>query len=97
MSETTKSPFKTRHESLGYFFGQPLESFENLLQIQPSTSTSAANQSKKPTDLEIIRQWIYVEDQNRNTRSHSDVNSITIVTNNLIEFYTKYHPSIELR
>ena len=36
-----KSP-KTRYESLGYFFGQPLNSFENLLQnehAQPSTST----------------------------------------------------------
>ena len=91
MSETAKSPkaegkrspFKTRHESLGYFFGQPLDSFENLLQPSENTqpSTSAAVQSKKPTDLEIIRQWIYVEDQNRTTRSHSDVNSITRLLN----------------
>ena len=31
----TKSPPKKRHEAIRFFFGQPLESFENLL-IQPS-------------------------------------------------------------
>ena len=38
-----KSPLKKRHEAIKFFFGQQLESFENLLNIQPSTS---ANQSK---------------------------------------------------
>ena len=42
-----KSPLKKRHEAIKFFFGQPLESFENLLNIQPSTSD---DQSKiKPT------------------------------------------------
>ena len=89
-----KSPFKTRYESLGYFFGLPLESFENLLPVQPSNS---AIPPPKPTDLDIIRHWIYHEDQIRITRSHSNVNNIGIVTANLIEFYTKYHPLVELR
>ena len=96
-----RSPLKTRHESLGYFFGQPLESFENLLLVQPSTSATAAaaaDQNKiKPTNLDIIQHWIYHEDRNRTTKSHSDVNTIGIVTDNLVEFYTKYHPSVELR
>ena len=96
-----KSPPKTRHELLGYFFGQPLESFEKLLQIQPTAqpSTSASvNQNKiQPTDLDIIRHWMYHEDQNRTTKRHSDVNTIGIVTDSLIDFYTKYHPSVELR
>ena len=88
-----RSPFKTRYESLGYFFGQPLESFENLLPVQPSTSAIAP----KPTDLDVIRHWMYQEDQSRTTRSHNNVNNIGIVTNNLVEFYIKYHPSVELR
>ena len=98
-----KSPPKTRYELLGYFFGQPLESFENLLQVQPnanpSTSASASpNQSRiQPTDLDIIRHWMYHEDQHRTTKRHSDVNTIGIVTDSLIDFYTKYHPSVELR
>ena len=76
-----------------------MESFENLLLVQPSTSaTAAADQNKiKPTDLDIIRQWMYHEDRNRTTKSHSDVNTIGIVTDNLVEFYTKYHSSVELR
>ena len=85
-----KSPLKKRHEAIGYFFGQPLESFENLLKVQPSTSTSA-NQSKiKPTDLDIIQHWMYLEDQKTS-------NSVNIATDNLVEFYTKNHPSVELR
>ena len=89
-----RSP-KTRHESLGYFFGQPLESFENLLQsehaehAQPSTSTL---QSKiKPTDLDIIRHWMYLEDQNKAN------SNIGVVTDNLMHFYIKHHPSVGLR
>ena len=89
-----KSPFKTRYESLGYFFGQPLESFENLLPDQPSTSAIAPT---KPTDLDIIRHWMYQEDQSRTTRSHNNVNTIGVVSDNLVAFYRKYHPSVELR
>ena len=89
-----KSPFKTRYESLGYFFGQPLESFDNLLPVQPSTSAIA---TAKPTDLDVIRHWMYQEDQSRTTRSHNSVNTIGIVTDNLVEFYRKYHTSVELR
>ena len=87
----TKSPPKKRHEAIRFFFGQPLESFENLL-IQPSSSsTSSANQSPiKPTDFDIIRHWMHVEGQNTS-------NSVNIVTDNLIAFYEKYHPSVELR
>ena len=94
-SPKAKSPFKTRFQTLGYFFGQPLKSFDELLQVQPSTS---ANQNIiKPTDLDIIRHWMYQEDQSRTTRSHNNVNTIGIVTDNLVEFYRKYHSSVELR
>ena len=83
MSETppkVKSPVKKHHEAIVYVFGQPLESFES------------ANQNKvKPTDIDIIRHWMYLEGQK--TAS----NSVNIVTDNLVDFYTKYHPSVELR
>ena len=87
-SKDKKSPLKTRHESLGYFFGQPLESFENLLQ--------ASSTPIKPTDQDIIRHWIYLEDKNRSSLSHSG-SVIGNVTDNLIDFYTKYHPLVDLR
>ena len=44
-----KSPLKRRHEAIKFFFGQPLETFENLLNIQPSSSTSADQSKIKPT------------------------------------------------
>ena len=94
-----KSPLKTRQESLGYFFGQALESFDKLLQLQSPTSTASANEiNVKPRDLDIIRHWMYQEDQNRTSKRNSDSSAVIgIVTDNLIEFYTKYHPSVELR
>ena len=83
-SQTENLPKKN---PLTYFFGQPLESFEKLLEVQPSSST---NQSHvKPTDQDIIRHWMYLEDQ-------KNLNSVKTVTDNLIEFYGKYHPSMEL-
>ena len=74
-----KSPVKKHHEAIVYAFGQPLESFEN----------NSANQ--KPTDLDIIRHWMYLEGQKNPS------NSVNIVTDNLIAFYTRHHPSVELR
>ena len=64
-----KSPLRTRQEILGYFYGQPLESFEKLLEVQPAA---------QPTDLDIIRHWIYIEDsllenKYRTTKSNSAV------------------------
>ena len=82
------SPYKKRHEVLGYMFGQPLESFEKLLEVQPSTSATTTNQIK-PTDLDIIRHWMYLD--------KSDGNLIGIVTDNLMDFYSKHHPFEELR
>ena len=75
-----KSPVKKRHEAIVYAFGQPLESFET---------------ANKPTDLDIIRHWMYLEDQK--TKSNSTSNSVNIAAKNLVEFYTKYHSSVELR
>ena len=93
MSEAqTTTEISPKKSPLIYFFGQPLDSFDKLLE-QPSAS---ANQNEvKPTDLHIIRHWIYLEDQKKKSKSH--LNSVTCVTENLIAFYSKYHPSVELR
>ena len=80
---TGNSPKKN---PLTYFFGQPLESFEELLEVQPSSTNHS---HVKPTDQDIIRHWMYLEDQ-------KNLNSVKTVTDNLIEFYGKYHPSMEL-
>ena len=79
---TENSPKKN---PLSYFFGEPLESFDKLLEGIPTDQSNV-----KPTDLDIIRHWMYLEDQK------SDLNSVKTVTDNLIEFYRKYHPSVEL-
>ena len=71
-----KSPVKKRHEAIVYAFGQPLESFETANKV-------------KPTDLDIIRHWMYLEGQKKN--------SLNIVTDNLIAFYQKHYPLVELR
>ena len=71
-----KSPVKKRHEAIAYVFGQPLESFETANNV-------------KPTDLDIIRHWMYLEGQKKN--------SLNIVTDNLIAFYQKHYPLVELR
>ena len=41
-----KSPFKTRYEAIGWFFGKPLEDFNHLLPVQPVDSRA---QSPKPS------------------------------------------------
>ena len=56
----------------------------------------------QPTNLDIIRHWIYVEDsllekKYRTTKSNLDLNTIEIVSANLVKFYTKYHLSVELQ
>ena len=87
---TENSPKKN---PLSFFFGEPLESFDKLLEVQPSTSANLSN--VKPTDFDIIRHWMYLEDQNRKLKNN--LNSVDTLTNNLVAFYAKYHPSIELR
>ena len=94
MSESqTATEISLKKSPLTYFFGQPLESFDKLLEVQPSTSANLSN--VKPTDFDIIRHWMYLEDQNRKLKSN--LNSVDTLTNNLVAFYTKYHPSVELR
>ena len=96
MSEAqTTTEISPKKSPLTYFFGQPLESFDKLLEVQSMPSTSANQTNVKPTDFDIIRHWMYLEDQNRKLKSN--LNSVDTLTNNLVAFYTKYHPSVELR
>ena len=99
-SPVPKSPFKTRFEVLGYFFGSPLESFDNLLPLPTSTSVKNHlifdNGKPKPTDLQIVKHWINIYDKTRISLRFPESNSVIWrVTDNLIEFW-KNNSSEEL-
>ena len=90
--KSVKSPVKSCYQRLGYFFGEPLESFDHLLQVTASTSTNS--DKIKPSDLDIIRHFIYLKDQNKT----STIQYVTgLLTDNLIEFWATHHSSKELR
>ena len=95
---TPKSPFKTRFESLGYFFGSSLESFDDLLSSPSSPSSSASvnnstlfdNGKVIPTDFHVLKHWINVYDKTRTSKRFSEANLVIwIVTDNLIEYWGK--------
>ena len=94
-SPVPKSPFKTRFEVLGYFFGSPLESFDNLLPV-PTSTTSVKNPlvfdngKPKPTDFQILKHWINIYDKTRTSIRFPESNSVIWrVADNLIEFWRK--------
>ena len=105
-----KSPFKTRYEAIGWFFGKPLEDFNHLLPVKsptteqpkPSTSSSpdlsAFNTDKiLPTDLDIINHWIFQCDRTRTSKAFPEANEVIWkVTDNLRNFWQN-HTSVELR
>ena len=109
----TKSPFKTRYEVLGWLFGKPLDDFNCLLPVkpvdssQPSTSKSphpdvqpsALDMDKiLPTDLDIVRNWMFECDRTRTSRAFPEANSVVWqVTDNLIKFWKDNNSSAQLR
>ena len=98
-----KSPFKTRYEAIGWFFGKPLEDFNFLLPVKPpdtpSTSTNFASDMDKilPSDLDVVCNWIFECDRVRTNRAFPEANSVLYqVADNLIQFW-KENTSVELR
>ena len=59
-------------------------------------SSTTASTDIKPTNLDIIRHWMYLEGLNRTLINYSD-SMIGTVTDNLMDFFSKYHSSVELR
>ena len=70
-SKASRISFKTKFKQFGWLFGNPLETFDNLI----STSTEI----RWPTDQNIMQHWIYLVDERRDSMRMSDdfYNSIT--------------------
>ena len=101
-----KSPFKSRYEAIGWFFGKPLEDFNHLLPVKSPTveetkpSTSFASDMDKilPTDLDVICNWMFECDRTRTSRAFPEANSVVWqVTDNLIKFWKDNNSSVQLR
>ena len=100
-----KSPFKTRYEAIGWFFGKPLEDFNHLLPVKSPTveetkpSTSFASDMDKilPTDLDVVANWIFECDRTRTSKAFPESELVIWqVTDNLLQFW-KNNTSKELR
>ena len=104
-----KSPFKTRYEAIGWFFGKPLEDFNSLLPVKPLDSQASASESPEsplaldmdktlPTDLDVVRHWMFECDRTRTSRAFPESQSVIgQVTDNLMKFWTDNNPSVTLR
>ena len=83
----TKRPKKSRFEAIGWLFGNPIETFDNLLPIVTA-----------PTKQNVIQHWMFCFDKNRNSYHSPDKNAIIWeVTDNLIAFWTNNVATKELR
>ena len=90
-SKASRISFKTKFKQFGWLFGNPLETFDNLI----STSTEIS----WPTDQNIMQHWMYLVDERRDNIHVSDdfYSSITWdIVNNLVAFWELYSPK-ELR
>ena len=106
-----KSPFKTRYEVLGWIFGKPLEDFNCLLPVKPvdspQSSTGKSTEFRPsaldldktlPTDLDIVRHWMFECDKTRTSRAFPESQSVIgQVTDNLMKFWKDNNSSVELR
>ena len=99
-SNTPSKTFKTKFKLLGWLFGNPLQTFDNLIPAKsPSTSGSSSADISMPTDQNILQHWIYLVDESRDSLRMSDEFYVSItydVVDNLIAFWELYS-SEELR
>ena len=93
VSEDVKSPFKSPVKSIGWLFGDPLESFDNLWPISASSST---DKSFCPTKQNVIQHWMFCVDKNRDSYQSNKNATIYEVVDNLMAFWSN-KTSIQLR
>ena len=92
-SSSSKRPMKSRFQAIGWLFGDPIETFDNL----DLTITDPASFDKCPTKQNVIQHWMFCFDKNRTSYKTPDKNAIIgEVTDNLIAFWTN-KTTIELR
>ena len=94
-----KTLFKTKFKLLGWLFGNPLETFDNLLPAtSPSTSGSHLD-IPLPSDQNILQHWMYLVDEKRDSFHRPDDFQVSItwdIVDNLVAFWELYS-SKELR
>ena len=93
---TVKRPFKSRYETFGWLFGDPIDSFANHILV---TSTPASKDySFCPTKQNVVQHWMACMDRTRNSLHSPDKNKIIWeVVDNLIAFWNANTTGIELR
>ena len=100
-ASVTKRPKISRFQAIGWLFGNPLETFDNLLPMVASVASVASpvsmDKSFCPTKQNVIQHWIFCYDKKRNSYHSPDKNAIiSEVTDNLIAFWSN-KTAIELR
>ena len=85
VSKSSKTPFKTKFEIFGWLFGNPLETFDNLV-TSPSTLVW-------PTDQNVFQHWMYLVDERRDSLHTSGdfyTSIIWDIVDNLVAFWELY-------
>ena len=97
-ASVTKRPKISRFQAIGWLFGNPLETFDNLLPLATSMASPVSlDKSLCPTKQNVIQHWIFCYDKKRNSYHSPDKNAIiSEVTDNLITFWSN-KTAIELR
>ena len=92
------SSFKTKAKLLSWLFGNPLATFDNLIPIDQSPSTSHSD-IPLPTDQNILQHWMYLVDERRDSLRMPDEFYVSItyeIVDNLTAYWQLYS-SEELR
>ena len=99
-ASVTKRPKISRFQAIGWLFGNPLETFDNLLPLPLAASVASPvslDKSLCPTKQNVIQHWIFCYDKKRNSYHSPDKNAIiSEVTDNLMAFWSN-KMAIELR
>ena len=95
-----KRPKISRYQAIGWLFGNPIETFDNLLPMVASVASPVStDKSFCPTKQNVIQHWIFCYDKKRSlyhSKSPDKNAIISEVTDNLITFWSN-KTAIELR
>ena len=92
-------PFKSRFQAIGWLFGNPIETFDNLLPMVTTSASSSKSTDNSfcPTKQNVIQHWMSCFDKKRTSYHSPDKNAVMWeVTDNLMAFWTN-KTAIELR
>ena len=97
LKATVQRPYKSKSETLGWLFGDPIDSFANHIPVT-TAQASSKDYSFCPTKQNVIQHWMACMDKTRNSYHSPDKNAIIWeVVDNLITFWNNNTTGIELR